>query len=271
MMHKLSSPSVTAATAQQVVEALRAMADASQRQVLMRFFQTGPGQYAEGDRFLGVRVPQVRQVVRAVGTAMPLAEVEKLLRSPWHEVRLCGLLTLVHYMQQAVVRSSRRGSAAALQAAAVRREEVVQCYLRHLDAANNWDLVDLSCPKILGTYLLHPTPDGALPSRDVLYRLAASGNLWRQRVAMVTCWMLLRPDDFTDTLSLAEQFLSHPHPLMHKAVGWMLREVGKRQIDVLRHFLTLHAAHMPRTALRYAIERMANHERRRWMAVPREC
>ena len=151
------------------------------------------------------------------------------------------------------------------------RQRCVDFYLSHTAHINNWDLVDLSCPKILGTYLLHPTPDGALPSRDVLYRLAASGNLWRQRVAMVTCWMLLRTDDFTDTLSLAEQFLSHPHPLMHKAVGWMLREVGKRQIDVLRNFLTLHAAHMPRTALRYAIERMANHERRRWMAVPREC
>ncbi|MGM9694456.1 MAG: DNA alkylation repair protein [Alloprevotella sp.] len=247
-------------TAADILETLESMRDERQRRILMRFFKTGVGDYGEGDEFLGLRVPQTRLVVREARLKVSLEEIEKLLASVWHEARLCGLLLLVEEMKAALP-SSRRDA----EETARRREEIVRFYLSHARAANNWDLVDLSAPKILGQWLLTPAPGGLRPDRGVLDRLAASNNLWEQRIAIVSTWKIIRDGDFGDTLRLAEKLLEHPHDLMHKAVGWMLREVGKKSLPVLREFLETHSARMHRTSLRYAIERMSEAERRYWL------
>ncbi|MDE6393798.1 MAG: DNA alkylation repair protein [Duncaniella sp.] len=248
-------------TADDILDTLRSMENEEQRLVLTRFFKCGKGQYGEGDRFLGLKVPQTRAVVREARLDVPLDQIERLLYSPWHEARLCGLLLLVEEMKCA---TPRRRESPTLHAG--RRAELAQFYLRHARRANNWDLVDLSCEYVLGVYLLQPCADGSMPSRDILDRLAASDNLWEQRIAIVSTFTLIRAGQFDDTLRIARKLLNHPHDLIHKAVGWMLREVGKRDIAVLRDFLSAHHKVMPRTTLRYAIEKMDAPERARWMA-----
>ncbi len=168
-------------TAAEITDVMLGMRDEAQRAILMRFFKTGTGEYGEGDRFLGLKVPQTRMVVRAAKLGVPFAEIGKLLESEWHEVRLCGFLLLVEEMKSALPNSRRDP---AMQAA--RRKEIVEFYLRHARRANNWDLVDLSCPYILGAWLLYPLPDGTLPSTEVLHRLAGSQDLWEQRISVVS-------------------------------------------------------------------------------------
>lgn len=248
------------ATAAEIEDVLGQMADAAQAAVLMRFFKTGKGDYGEGDRFLGLRVPQTRAVVKEARLTVPLGEVAKLLMSEWHEVRLAGFLLLVEEMKAALPRRYRP-----LTEGAERRDEIAEFYLRYGHRANNWDLVDLSCPKILGEWLLYPSASGKMPDRSVLRRLAASDNLWEQRIAIVTTLRLIKENQYDDSLQLAEMYLGHPHDLIHKATGWMLREVGKKDMDVLRNFLNDHVDAMPRTTLRYAIEKMSASERCRWL------
>ncbi len=250
-------------TAKEIIEYMESMQDEEQRRILMRFFKTGPGEYGEGDEFLGLKVPQTREVVKAVRDT-PLSEVPELLLSRWHEVRLCGLLILVEQFEKL---STKR---LAHDAEAIRkRDEILTLYLRYAEQANNWDLVDLSVPKILGHWLLLPTAlgDGTDDyKRQVLDKLAHSDNLWRQRMSMVCTWKTSQQGDASWCLRYAEIHLHHPHDLMHKAVGWMLREMGKRvSMDILRDFLRQHAHEMPRTALRYAIEKMSDAERKEWM------
>ena len=247
-------------TASEIIALMLDMRNDKQREVLMRFFKTGKGEYGEGDEFLGIRVPETRSVVKAARLQVPLSEIEVLLESQWHEVRLCGFLLLVEEMKAALPK--RRES---FTVGAKRRREIAEFYLAHAHRANNWDLVDMSCPKILGTWLLYLDADGRLPSRDVLYNLAKSDNLWLQRISIVSTWMLIRHEEYEPTIKLATKLLHHPHDLMHKAVGWMLREVSKKDMDLLRSFLREHAATMPRTALRYAIEKMGPLERAEWM------
>ena len=246
-------------TACDIIEALAAMRDEAQGRVLARFFKTGKGEYGEGDRFLGIRVPQVRAVAKEARGRVGLCEIEKLLRSDWHEVRLCALLLLVEEMKRAL--PSRRNSAGD----AARRTEIVRFYIAHACRANNWDLVDLSCVHTLGAWLLCPQENGTMPSRTILDNFAASDSLWKQRMAIVSTLALIREKQYADTLRIATSLLGHTHDLIHKAVGWMLREVGKRNIDVLRGYLEAHSREMPRTTLRYAIERMNADERRRWL------
>lgn len=229
-----------------------------QRQVLMRFFKTGPGEYGEGDEFLGLKVPQTREVVKAAKDT-PLSEVPELLMSHWHEVRLCGLLILVAQFGKMATKRLEHDTEAIR-----KRDEILTLYLKYAERANNWDLVDLSAPKILGQWLLLPTTLG--DKRQVLDQLAQSDNLWRQRMSIVCTWKTLQQGDPSWCLRYAEIHLSHPHDLMHKAVGWMLREMGKRvSIELLREFLRQHAREMPRTMLRYAIEKMSEQERKEWM------
>ena len=229
------------------------------RQVLMGFFKTGPGEYGEGDEFLGLKVPQTREVVKLVGLDLPMEEVPELLMSRWHEVRLCGLLILVARFEKLAKKRLENDEAAIQQ-----RDEIVNMYLQHAERANNWDLVDLSAPKILGNWLLLPTRLG--DKRKIMDGLAASDCLWRQRMSMVSTWKTTQQGDPSWCLRYAEWHLHHPHDLMHKAVGWMLREVGKRcSMDLLRQFLERYAHEMPRTALRYAIEQMSDDERKYWM------
>ena len=251
-------------TAKEIISYMESLQNEEQRRILMGFFKTGPGEYGEGDEFLGLKVPQTREVVKNVWKEFPLSEVPELLMNRWHEVRLCGLLILVaKFEKQATKRLENDEDA-------IRgRDEILIMYLQYAEQANNWDLVDLSVHKILGHWLLLPTNLG---NRDykikVLDGLAKSDNLWKQRMSIVCSWKTSQMGDPSWCLRYAEIHLHHPHDLMHKAVGWMLREMGKRvSMDLLRDFLRQHAHEMPRTMLRYAIEKMSEKERQEWMGL----
>ena len=262
---------------------MESLQNEEQRRVLMGFFKTGPGEYGEGDEFLGLKVPQTREVVKNVWKEFPLSEVPELLMSKWHEVRLCGLLILVAKFEKLTKRAAARTPLEWTEAkkqkalewteeAIIGRDEILMMYLRYAEQANNWDLVDLSVHKILGHWLLLPTNLG---DRDykikVLDGLAQSDNLWKQRMSMVCSWKTSQMGDPSWCLRYAEIHLHHPHDLVHKAVGWMLREMGKRvSMDLLRDFLRQHAHEMPRTMLRYAIEKMTEQERQYWLNIPQD-
>lgn len=226
-------------------QAMRELASPERAAGALRFFKTGPGEYGEGDQFLGLTVPQVRELVRRTD-ALSEADVLGCLHSKWHEERLLALLVLVRRFDTA-----RKNEAT--------REHLVELYLANTRWINNWDLVDTSAPQILGTWLL--THD-----RSVLMKLAASKSLWEQRISVLATQAFIRAGLFEDTLLLCQRFLSHPHDLMHKACGWMLREVGKRDLAPLRAFLTQHAGNMPRTMLRYSLEKLEPGERKKWMS-----
>lgn len=246
-------------TAKEIIGYMESLRNYEQRQVLMRFFKTGPGEYGEGDEFLGLKVPQTREIVKLAVRDTPLDEVPELLTSRWHEVRLCGLLMLVEKFGKLATKRLAND-----ERAINGRDDIVTMYLQHADHANNWDLVDMSAPKILGHWLLLPTRLG--DKMQIMDELANSPCLWRQRMSMVATWKTTQQGDPRWCLRYAEVHLHHPHDLMHKAVGWMLREVGKRGgMDLLRQFLERHAHEMPRTALRYAIEKMSPEERQHWM------
>ena len=270
-------------TAKEIIAYMESLQNEEQRRVLMGFFKTGPGEYGEGDEFLGLKVPQTREVVKNVWKEFPLSEVPELLMSKWHEVRLCGLLILVAKFEKLTKRAAARTPLEWTEAkkqkalewteeAIIGRDEILMMYLRYAEQANNWDLVDLSVHKILGHWLLLPTNLG---DRDykikVLDGLAQSDNLWKQRMSMVCSWKTSQMGDPSWCLRYAEIHLHHPHDLMHKAVGWMLREMGKRvSMDLLRDFLRQHAHEMPRTMLRYAIEKMTEQERQYWLNIPQD-
>ena len=218
---------------------LARLADPAKAQVLERLFKTGKGQYGEGDVFIGVTVPQSRRVAMKC-TSVTLEDVKGLLYSKIHEERLVALLILV-------------------QKSKADPDSVARFYINNISQVNNWDLVDLSAPRILGAYL-----EGR--DRSILYRLAASDKLWERRIAIIATQHFIRKDDFADTLKISEMLLADGHDLMHKAVGWMLREVGKRDLAVEEAFLQRHWKNMPRTALRYAIERFPEEKRRAYMA-----
>ena len=255
--------------AQEIISYMESQRNDAQRQILMRFFKTAPGEYGHGDDFLGLKVPQTREVVKAAANDVVLDEIPELLLSHWHEVRLCGLFLLVSQFEKNAKKRHVNDRAAAM-----RRDEIVTMYLNYAEQANNWDLVDLSVHKILGHWLLLPTflgGDGDLGRHTdykflVLDQLASSDNLWKQRMSIVCSWKTSQQGDPSWCLRYAEYHLRHPHDLMHKAVGWMLREMGKRvSMDLLRNFLSLHVHEMHRTTLRYAIELMSEEERHYWM------
>jgi 3-methyladenine DNA glycosylase AlkD len=223
---------------------LKSMADPDKAAILQRFFKTGPGQYGEGDIFIGVMVPQSRQVAKKF-SQLPLGEVRTLLYSCIHEERLVALLILAWRYSSAS--SSRE------------KEEIVKFYLDNIKQVNNWDLVDLSAPNILGAHLVDRDD-----KRRLLYRLAGSENVWERRIAIVATHHFIRNGDFSDTLKIAEMLLQDRHDLIHKAAGWMLREVGKRDAAAEEAFLEKHCSVMPRTMLRYAIEWLPESKRSRY-------
>ena len=234
-------------SAEEVQGALARLADPARVGDLQRFFKTGPGQYGEGDRFRGLRVPQVRTVAKQAG-ALPLPELTRLLDSPWHEDRLAGLLIVVWQFERA--------------RAEARRRELFRFYLAAARAGriNNWDLVDVTAGRIVGGWLRDR------PERIVtLDRLARSRRLWERRIAVLASGYFTWCGEWEDTLRLAACLRDDPHDLIHKAVGWMLREVGKRSRPALDGFLGVHAARMPRTMLRYALEKHSAADRARWM------
>jgi len=225
-------------------ELLRSKADGQQAEHLARFFKTGKGEYGEGDRFLGIKVPVVRSVA-AMCDEFDLERASALLDDPYHEVRLLGGLLLVRMYDKC-------------KAGATDREAIVAFYLENLSKLNNWDLIDLTCYNILGHWSL--THD-----RSVLYTLATSSNIWEQRASIVSTMALLRNGQLDDTFRIAELLLDNREDLMHKAVGWLLREAGKRDRARLDAFLLAHYPRIPRTALRYAIEKHPEHERKAWL------
>ena len=251
-------------SAKDVIAYMETLRNDEQRRILMGFFKTGPGEYGEGDEFLGLKVPQTREVVKAVAKDFPLSQVPELLMNRWHEVRLCGLLILVSKFEKLATKRLENNVEAIKE-----RDEILSMYLQYAEQANNWDLVDLSVPKILGHWLLLPSNLGDRDYKTkVLDVLAQSSCLWKQRMSMVCSWKTSQQGDPSWCLRYAEIHLHHPHDLMHKAVGWMLREMGKRcSMEMLRDFLRQHAHEMPRTMLRYAIEKMPEQERQEWMSV----
>ena len=221
---------------------LQSLADPEKAKILSRFFKTGRGQYGEGDVFLGIVVPKQRAVAKKY-LELSLSDIHRLLSSKIHEHRLVALLILVNKYKEA------DGKA---------KGEIAQFYLEHTKQVNNWDLVDLSAPNIPGDYLLDK-------DRSVLYRLARSGNLWERRISVLSTLAFIRENDFADTLRVSEILLRDDHDLIHKAVGWMLREIGKRDLKTEEQFLKRHYRRMPRTMLRYAIERFDKKRRKSFL------
>jgi 3-methyladenine DNA glycosylase AlkD len=229
-------------TAEQALERLKELGDPEAARGAGRYFKTEPGEYGEGDRFLGVRAAPLRKLAREV-EALPLGEVKKLLASEWHEARSLALLVLVSQFGKADAEG---------------REAIHRLYLRSTGRVNGWDLVDVSAEHLVGAYL-----DGR--PRDLLDRLAGSASLWERRIAVLASRHFLRRGQFDDTLRLARRLLGDREDLIHKAVGWMLREVGERDLAALEGFLREHHRAMPRTMLRYAIEHFPPEKRRRYL------
>lgn len=221
---------------------LRALANSEKAIILLYFFKTGPGQYGEGDLFLGVMVPQQRVVAKNnINTS--LAELQSVLDSKIHELRLTALLVLIFQYKKAGVKE---------------RKIIVDFYLKNTNNINNWDLVDLSAPKILGDYLLNQ-------DRKLLFNLVRSKKLWERRIAIISTLAFIRQNQFDDTLKIAELLLNDSHDLIQKAVGWMLREVGKKNLAIELDFLEKYSTRMPRTMLRYAIEKFSETKRKEFL------
>lgn len=221
-----------------ITSELQALSNAEKREIFPRFFKAGKGEYGEGDRFLGVTVPNIRAIAK-LHKDISIEEIRELIQSEWHEVRLCALIIMVE-------KSKKKDE--------VLRKELFNLYLSQTKRINNWDLVDLSCRFIIGEYLLDK-------SRDILYHLAQSPLLWDNRIAIVSTYAFIRKGQLEDTYALSDLMMQHPHDLMHKAIGWMLRETGKRNPERLYDYVMSHRADMPRTMLRYAIEKFSPKER----------
>ena len=226
-----------------LLNAMTAKADATQVAGLSRFFKTGPGQYGEGDKFLGIKVPVTREVVKACWKETTWEDLEECVTSEYHELRLAALLTLVELFKH-----NKK-----------QRKEYIDFYLAHTAYINNWDLVDLSCYPLLGVWLLDK-------DRAILYDLARNGKtIWEQRIGMVSTMTFIRNGQLEDTFAIADILLNHPHDLIHKAVGWLLREAGKRDKEALENYLQPRYKKMPRTMLRYAIEKFPEAERKQYL------
>ena len=221
-----------------ITSELQALSNAEKREIFPKFFKAGKGEYGEGDRFLGVTVPNIRAIAK-LHKDISIEEIRELIQSEWHEVRLCALIIMVE-------KSKKKDEAL--------RKELFNLYLSQTKRINNWDLVDLSCRFIIGEYLLDK-------SRDILYHLAQSPLLWDNRIAIVSTYAFIRKGQLEDTYALSDLMMQHPHDLMHKAIGWMLREAGKRNPERLYDYVMSHRADMPRTMLRYAIEKFSPKER----------
>jgi 3-methyladenine DNA glycosylase AlkD len=233
-------------SATQVVKEIQALSNRGRAHDLQKFFQTAPGQYGEGDIFLGLTVPQVRTVAKEY-KAISLTEIDVLVRSKFHEVRLCGLVILTLQYKAAKERKTKK--------------KLFDLYLKAMTDGyiNNWDLVDVTAP-IIGEYLIDLDDPYVL-----LYKLAKSKSLWQRRVSMVFTFAFIRSGDIEPTFEMAEKLLHDKHDLIHKAVGWALREAGKLNGIALRNFLAAHSHEMPRTMLRYSIEKFSERERKKWL------
>lgn len=238
-------------TAEKIIREMTSLYDEEQSAHLARFFKSGKGEYGEGDRFLGVKVPVTRSIVKKYRNEISLVDVEVLIYSIWHEIRLTGFLLLLELYKSSLKAKDFEQA-----------QSLVNFYLANIEKGNNWDLVDLVCEYILGDWVLRNPAN-----EKILIELAdKNGNLWHQRVAIVSTFTLIRAGKFDLTFQISEKFLTHTHDLIHKATGWMLREVGKRGgKDELVKFLEKNKSIMPRTMLRYAIEKFPEEERKYFM------
>ncbi len=227
----------------EILSKMEKYVDPEKKVKLPRFFKTGPGEYGEGDKFLGVTVTNLRKLMRDYKN-LSLADLEPLITNEYHEFRMFAVIILIHQFEKKTNVS--------------RRDELYDFYMNHLKWINNWDLVDISAPKILGQYILNQ-------DTQILTELANSGNLWKERIAILATLTFIRNRRFNETLELAHKFLHHPHDLIHKAVGWMLREVGNRHKPTEIKFLNQFYSEMPRTMLRYAIEKFPETERQAYL------
>jgi len=223
-----------------IQEELQEIRDPEKAKILLKFFKTGKGQYGEGDLFLGIKVPQQRKIAKKY-SSISLDDIGQLLKSNIHEFRLTSLLILVHKYKKEGFNG---------------KKEIVDFYLSHMENINNWDLIDSSAPYILGDFLLDK-------DKSVLYRLAKSDNLWERRTAILSTFAFIKNNQFEDALNIAEILLLDKQDLIHKAVGWMLREIGKKDERAEEEFLEKHHRKMPRTMLRYSIEKF-EHEKRKF-------
>ena len=228
--------------AQEVQKRLQKLANAEHAAVSQRFFKTGPGEYGEGDIFIGVRVPVLRKLARECQN-LPVSQCKILLRSPIHEERLLAILILIRIFQKG------RGEV---------KKSIYELYLKSTEFINNWDLVDTSAEHIVGAYLTDR-------SKHPLYRLARSNNLWQRRIAIMATFRFIKGHEFSETLRISEMLIEDRHDLIHKAIGWMLREIGKRDLKTEETFLKAHYKKMPRTMLRYAIEKFPENKRQRYL------
>ncbi|MCG0274781.1 MAG: DNA alkylation repair protein [Thermosediminibacteraceae bacterium] len=228
----------------QIKQELSKYIDKEKATFLPRFFRAFEGGYGEGDRFIGVSVPNQRKVAKKYFKSIDLKDIERLLNEPVHEYRLTALFMLVYKFEKA--KDERE------------REEIVNTYLKNIKAVNNWDLVDSSAPKILGPYLFNK-------DKSILYDMAQTPDLWKQRIAVMSTFYFIKQGEFDDALNIARILLNHKHDLIHKAVGWMLREIGNRDFNVEYEFLKENYKVMPRTMLRYAIEKFEPELRRKFL------
>lgn len=224
-----------------IVEKILSQRNPEKAKLLSRYFKTGKGQYGEGDVFLGLTNPEIRTIPSEYAKVTSFDDIEKLLQSEFHEVRLCGLLILVEKYHK----SNESG-----------KKEVFDFYLSNTKGINNWDLVDVTCPKIVGDYLLNHQEE-----REILYTLAKSKNLWKRRISIISTFAFIRSNQLEDSIKLSKILLNDKEDLMHKAVGWTLREIYKRDKKLAIKFLDENLAQMPRVMLRYAIEKMPEEER----------
>ncbi len=233
---------MTKLTLLQLKKELKSLANPKQAKILQRFFKTGLGQYGEGDIFLGIKVPAQREVANKY-THLSFANIKDLLKSKIHEHRLVGVLILV---------SKYKG------VGEQEKKKIFNFYIKNYQGINNWDLVDLSAPTIVGDYLLNK-------NKNILYKLAKSKNLWQKRIAIISTFTFIKNNKFNNTLKISKLLLNDDHDLIHKAVGWMLRELGKRDQKIEEEFLKKHVKKMPRTMLRYAIERFPEKKRKSYL------
>lgn len=224
------------------VEELLKLKNEEEAKHLMRFFKTQKGAYGEGDIFLGVRVPQTRKIVKQYFKETSLSELQEMLNSKYHEIRLCALLMMVELFQRTD-----------------EKEKLVNLYIKNVKNINNWDLVDLTAHKIIGKYYLITNDD------SIIRNLAISNHLWSERIAIVSQLSILKNGKFDLLIALCENFLNHEHDLIHKSVGWMLREAGKQDKKVLTDFLDKYSKVMPRTMLRYSIEKLSTEQKNFYM------
>ncbi len=229
---------------QKIAKDLKKLANPNKIKVLSSFFKTGPGEYGEGDIFTGITVPNQRKIAKKY-QKLAKNDILQLLHSPIHEYRLTALIILVTQFEKGDKQ---------------KQEEIYKLYLQNTKYINNWDLVDVTTPKIVGAYLLSHKSE-----RKILYKLVKSKNLWERRIAVLACFTFIRDNDFIDILKISKLLLADKHDLIHKAVGWMLKEMGKKDTNKLRKFLDECAKTMPRTMLRYSIEKLDKQERKKYM------